>query len=114
MTMANMHTRIERSSDRLVMTGLRLKEILADGRIDDVELAELPDIAEALLNEAVEVEDVAADIACAKQMLTLGRQQAPNRPLTERIRRVDMLREMHEAKKKAPKRVAFAGSRVAG
>jgi hypothetical protein len=96
MEMTNVHTRIEQSSDRLVKGGLKLKDILADGRIDDGEICDLRELADELLLEAVEVEDVALDIVAAKQTLTIGRKNSPNRSLRDRDQRIELLKSLHD------------------
>jgi hypothetical protein len=103
MQVANVRARIERSSDRLVGAGLRLKEMLADGRIDERELRELPEMAQALLDEAVEVGDVAEDIAFAKQALNLGRKKTPNRTLRERDQQIELLKNLRRRRMRGQK-----------
>ncbi len=110
-----MSTRIERCADQLVTSGLALTGIVADAQVDGDEVKQLADIGDQILRVAVEVEDLALDIATAKQVLTLGRGETPNRVLRDRDSRIELLKSLHASgKKKAPERVAVAGSRMAG
>lgn len=89
----NVNTRIDQTADRLVSKGLRLKDMLKDGRIDPDEVRELCDMSEELIDIADDVEDVALDVQAAKQCLTVGRERTPNRHLQDRSKRLDDLRE---------------------
>src|SRR4051812_41336908 len=85
-------SKIDRIGDRMVERGLRLKEMAADGRIDQDELRELLGIAEDELDEAVEVESVGLDIQEATQILRLGSENSPERRLQDRRKRLEELR----------------------
>lgn len=85
-------TKIDRIGDRMVERGLRLKEMAADGRIDEGELCELLGIADEELDESVEVESIGIDIQEATQILRLGAENSPERRLQDRRRRLDVLK----------------------
>lgn len=107
-------TKIDRIGDRMVERGLRLKEMAADGRIDQDELLELLDIADNELTESVEVESIGLDIQEATQILRLGSENSPERRLQDRRKRLETLRmqrsnqfkmRLYESKTSAPVRM---------
>jgi hypothetical protein len=95
--MSGVEARIERSAGDLVVDGLALEDIAASLPKGEAR-NRIKRIAEEVLDEAVEVEDVALDVASAKQTLTLGREKTPNRTLRDRDRRLEMLKELSAAR----------------
>lgn len=85
-------TKIDRIGDRMVERGLRLKEMAADGRIDQDELIELLELADDELDESVEVESIGLDIQEATQILRLGSENSPERRLQDRRKRLEALK----------------------
>ena len=101
--MSNVLIRAEQLIDRLIDRGKaiqklgdRVREMLADGVVDDEELERLFGVARQAEELGYEVEDVAldvqdvgADILHAKQALTIGRHATPNRHLRDHCEEID-------------------------
>jgi hypothetical protein len=81
----NVMSRVDRAGLRLTEIGLDLREMIADGVIDQQEIEQLQRLAGDVLDVAVEVEDVSLDVECARQVLRLGRPRTPNRDLTKKL-----------------------------
>lgn len=81
----NVMSRIDQAGLRLTEIGLDLQAMVADGVIDPQEIRKLQERADDLLEEAVEIEDVALDVECARQVLRIGRTRTPNRELGRKI-----------------------------
>lgn len=83
--MGNRLTRLDAASQRIVEIAVDFDLLLADGVITAAEQAAIADLVTDLKTQGLLVEDAALDLAVARQILTLGRDAVPNRPLARRL-----------------------------
>lgn len=114
--MAGVLVRADELGDRLIdrgewlkKQGKRIKKMLEDDTIDEVELTELGKLAldiveqgDFVLGEGIEALDIAGDVLDVKQTLTHGRHKTPNDHLQRRDRDLERMREQREQRKALP------------